>query len=87
MIEAYLLHLLVLVGIYAILAMSLNLAMGNTGLLNIGHVAFYGIGAYTSALLALKLGMPFWFGLLAAGVIAALFSIPLALPTLKLKEG
>jgi branched-chain amino acid transport system permease protein len=85
MIEAYLMHLLVLIGIYAILAMSLNLAMGYTGLLNIGHVAFYGIGAYTSALLALSLGLPFWFGLIAAGIVAAIFGILLAIPTLKLR--
>lgn len=85
MIEAYLVHLLVLAGIYAILAMSLNLAMGKTGLLNIGHVAFYGIGAYTSALFALKLGMPFWVGLLFAGIVAAVFGVILAFPTIKLR--
>lgn len=83
--EAYIIHLLILVGIYAILAISLNLAMGFTGLLNIGHVAFYGIGAYTSALLALKLGLPFWLSFLIAGMIAAFFGFLLAIPTLKLK--
>jgi len=83
--EAYVIHLLILVGIYIILAISLNLAMGFTGLLNIGHVAFYGIGAYTSALLALNLGVPFWLGLLVGGLIAALFGLLLAIPTLKLK--
>ena len=43
--ESYIIHLLILIGIYAILAISLNLSMGFAGLLNIGHVAFYGIGA------------------------------------------
>ncbi len=85
MIEAYLMHLLVLIGIYMILAMSLNLAMGFTGLLNIGHVAFYGIGAYTSALLAVNFGVPFWLGLIAGALVAALFGLLLAIPTLKLK--
>lgn len=85
MIEAYLLHILVLIGIYVILAMSLNLAMGFTGLLNIGHVAFYGIGAYTSALLTLKIGLSFWPSILAAGIIASIFGIMLAIPTLKLR--
>jgi branched-chain amino acid transport system permease protein len=85
MIEAYLLHILVLMGIYVILAMSLNLAMGFTGLLNIGHVAFYGIGAYTSALLTLKLGFSFWPSILMAGIIASIFGILLAIPTLKLR--
>src|SRR3989344_1546036 len=83
--EAYVIHLLILVGIYIILAISLNLAMGFTGLLNIGHVAFYGIGAYTSALLALNLGFPFWISLLIGGLIAALFGLLLAIPTVKLK--
>jgi len=53
MISAYLVHLLILVGIYLILAISLQLAVGFTGLLNLGHVAFYCVGAYVSALLAL----------------------------------
>lgn len=85
MIEAYLLHLLVLIGIYIILAISLNFAMGVTGLLNIGHVAFYAIGAYTSALLTTGLGVPMWAGLIAGGLLAALSGILLSLPTRKLK--
>lgn len=83
--EAYIIHLLILIGIYAILAISLNLSMGFAGLLNIGHVAFYGIGAYTSALLALNLGFPFWLSMLIAGFVAAFFGFILAVPTLKLK--
>ncbi|MBS3167714.1 branched-chain amino acid ABC transporter permease [Candidatus Woesearchaeota archaeon] len=85
MIEAYFIHLLILIGIYIILAASLNLAMGNTGLLNVGHVAFYAIGAYTSALLALNLNIPFWIGFLAGGILAALFALLIAIPTLKLR--
>ncbi len=85
MIEAYLMHLLVLIGIYAILAISLNLALGFTGLLNIGHIAFYGIGAYTSALLAVKIGLSFWPAMLIGGVVAAVFGVLLAIPTIKLK--
>lgn len=84
MIEAYLIHLLILIGIYAILAISLQLAMGYTGLLNLGHIAFYGIGAYTSALLVLN-GYPFLFGFMMAGLMAAVFGILLSLPTNKLK--
>jgi len=84
MFSAYLIHLLILVGIYVILALSLQIAMGYTGLLNLGHIAFYGIGAYTSALLALN-GYPFWGAFFAAGIVAAIFGFLLALPTHKLK--
>ena len=83
--EAYLVHLLILIGIYAILSISLNLAMGFTGLLNIGHVAFYGVGAYTSALLALNFGLSFWGGLLIGGIVAGLFGLLLAIPTIRLR--
>ena len=83
--EAYIIHLLTLIGIYIILAIGLNLAMGFAGLSNIGHVAFYGIGAYTSALAALNLGVPFWLGLLIGGLLAAFFGLLLAASTVKLK--
>jgi len=81
---AYLIHLLILIGIYLILAISLQLTIGFTGLLNFGHIAFYAIGAYVSALLALA-GWPFWLYFLAAGAVAMIFGFLLALPTNKLK--
>lgn len=84
MFSAYLIHLLILIGIYLILAISLQVAVGFTGLLNLGHIAFYAIGAYTSALLTLN-GFPFWFGFIMAGIVAMLFGFLLALPTNKLK--
>ncbi len=84
MISAYFIHLLILVGIYLILAISLQLAVGFTGLLNLGHIAFYCVGAYTSALLALQ-GFPFWFCFLSAGIVATLFGFLLSIPTNKLK--
>ena len=65
MIEAYLIHLAILIAIYIVLAVSLDLALGYTGLLNLGHVAFFGIGAYTSALLT-KSGVPFPIAFIAA---------------------
>ena len=84
MLSAYLIHLLILIGIYLILAISLQLAVGFTGLLNLGHIAFYAIGAYTSALLAFQ-DLPFWFCLLSAGILAMIFGFLLSLPTNKLK--
>ncbi len=83
--DFYLLHVLITTGIFIIAAMSLNLLLGYTGQLSLGHVAFFGIGAYTSALVSLgfevhvlpdvTVGMapkPAWFGLLCAIALAAL---------------
>jgi len=84
MIEAYFIHLAILVGIYLILALSLQLALGYTGLINLGHIAFFAIGAYVSALLTLS-GIPFIIAILLAGVISALFGFLLSIPTNKLK--
>jgi branched-chain amino acid transport system permease protein len=68
----YYLHVAIMAGIFTILALSLNLLLGYTGQLSLGHAAFFGIGAYTSALLALKLEWPFWIGLPAAALAAGL---------------
>ncbi|OGX32325.1 MAG: branched-chain amino acid ABC transporter permease [Omnitrophica WOR_2 bacterium RIFCSPHIGHO2_01_FULL_48_9] len=59
--------------------------MGYTGLFNLGHAAFFAIGAYVSALLALGLGMPFWVCIIAAALFAALFGFLLGFPTLRLR--
>jgi len=84
MIEAYILHLLILICIYAILAMSLNLITGYAGMLNLGHAAFFAIGAYTSTLLVMA-GFPFWAGFLGAAGMAALFGVLLSIPALRLR--
>ena len=84
MIEAYLIHLLILICIYIVLAVSLDLAVGFTGMLNMGHVAFFGIGAYASALLTMA-GLPYWVGLLAGAILAAIAGFVLSLPTSKLR--
>jgi len=80
----YILNTAVLAGIYVILASSLNITNGYTGLFSFGHAAFYGIGAYTAAILATRLGWGFALTLPAAGVVAAAFGAALALPTLRL---
>ena len=84
MFSAYLIHLLVLIGIYLILALALQIALGFSGLLNMGHVAFYCVGAYTSALLLLA-GWPWWLCFILAGIMAMVFGFLLSLPTNKLK--
>lgn len=85
MISAYLIHLLILICIYLILSLSLQLVVGYTGLLNLGHIAFYAIGAYVSALLILNLHWPFWLGFLTAGIISAIFGYFLSWPINRLK--
>ena len=68
----YHLHVAIMAGIFTILSLSLNLLLGYTGQLSLGHAAFFGIGAYTSALLTLRLECSFWLGLAAAAVAAGL---------------
>lgn len=80
----YLFHIIIFVSIYAILSLSMNLVVGVTGLFNLGHIAFFGIGAYTSALLSLQ-GVPFLPCLLAGGVLAGGIAYLIGIPTLKLK--
>ncbi|MBN2283744.1 MAG: branched-chain amino acid ABC transporter permease [Deltaproteobacteria bacterium] len=75
----YVLHILILMSIYSIFSISLNLELGYTGLYNFGHVAFFGIGAYTSALLSIAgypVTMSMAFGMAVAGVAGALLAVP-----------
>ena len=79
----YVLHVLIMTGIFIIAAMSLNLLLGYTGQLSLGHVAFFGIGAYTSSLATLGFAVhllpdwqvsvdpkPVWFGMLLGTAVA-----------------
>jgi branched-chain amino acid transport system permease protein len=81
--DLYVLHVLIVTGIFIIAAMSLNLLLGYTGQLSLGHVAFFGIGAYTSSLVSLGFEVhllpdwlvtlkpkPVWFGMLCGIVMA-----------------
>lgn len=79
----YLLHILILCLIYVLFAASLDLELGFTGLYNLGHVAFFGIGAYTSALVTLA-GQPVWLGMCAGMITAGLAGAVFAFPTLRL---
>lgn len=80
----YVLDTLIYIGIYAILAVSLNLEAGYTRLMNFGKVAFFATGAYTSALLSIA-GVPFVVGLLFAVLISSISGFLVALPTLRLR--
>ena len=59
----YFVHIAILIGIYSILALSLNLIVGYTGLLSITQAAFYGIGAYVTAILLTSFGMNFFLSI------------------------
>jgi len=78
--------LLVLMGINVILVASLDLLMGATGLLSLGHAGFMGIGAYTSALLVLQARVPFLVALPAAGAAAATAGLFIGYPSLRLRH-
>jgi branched-chain amino acid transport system permease protein len=80
----YYIQILIFIGIYIILALSLNLLNGYVGLLSIGHAAFYGIGAYASAKLVMEMGVPFPLAMLGSGMIAGVFGYLIAKPTLRL---
>jgi len=81
----YLLHILVITGIYIILTLSLNLVLGYTGLASLGHAAFSCVAAYTSSLLALNYGVSPWLGLLIGAIIAAVSGLVIGFPSLRLK--
>jgi len=81
----YLLHILILIGIYVILAESLNLIVGYTGLLSIAHAAFYGVGAYVAALMALKFGSPFTINIICAVIISGLLGGLVGIPSLRIR--
>jgi len=81
--RTYALHILILACIYAISVLGLQLIIGYTGQFSFAQIAFFGIGAYTSTLLTMKLGLPFPVALLFAGVVAGTISC-LFVPILRL---
>src|SRR5688572_30340449 len=83
--EHYLVAMAVTAGIYAILALGTNVIWGMAGLVNLGLVGFFAVGAYTSALLTLKLGWPIWAGLIAAVAVTSLIGVIVALVTVNLR--
>lgn len=81
----YLQHLAVTILISGIIAVGIGLLVGHTGMVSLGHAAFVGIGAYTSALVTMRLGWPFWVALPLAGLLSGLVGFLFALPVLRLK--
>ena len=80
----YVLYLVSLALIYAIVAIGLGILIGHTGQISLGHAGFFAIGAYASALLTLRLGLPFVVAVLVAGSVSAAIGFLLGLPALRL---
>lgn len=81
----YIVHLAILFGIYAILALSLDLVVGFTGLLSVTQAAFYGIGAYATAILMTQYGFNFFLSVLAGIILSGLLSLLIGLVLSKFK--
>jgi branched-chain amino acid transport system permease protein len=83
--DAYQVDVLNSVGLYVLLALSLNLILGDAGLFNMGHAAFYAVGAYTAAILNTRLGVPILWAMPVSGLLAAVFALLVARPVVHLR--
>ncbi len=81
----YIMRILIMIGVYAMLGLGLNVLTGYIGQLSLGHAGFFGIGAYTGALLMLRLNVNFVVAAIAGACLAALCGLLLGLPTLRLQ--
>lgn len=81
----YLYHIVIMIGIYTILALAANIPVGLTNLLSLAQAAFYGIGAYLSAYVLLNFNIPVIPGLFAVTIITGLFSLLISLASIRLK--
>ncbi|MFA5621485.1 MAG: branched-chain amino acid ABC transporter permease [Thermovirgaceae bacterium] len=76
----------IMIGIYALVASGLNIIVGFAGQISLGHAAFFGIGAYSSALLCTKAGFSFWWSLPLATLITGLIGALLGIPSLRVRD-
>jgi branched-chain amino acid transport system permease protein len=83
--QRYILDLAILVLTYVMLGWGLNVVVGLAGLLDLGYVAFYAVGAYSYALLATTFGLSFWVCLPLAGILASFWGVLLGFPVLRLR--
>ena len=83
--NAYMLYMANMIGFAIIGAIGLNLLTGFTGQISLGHAAFLGVGAYTSAILATRLDCSFWLSIPFAGLVAALAGMVIGIPSLRVK--
>lgn len=85
MLNPFYINTLMFIGINIMLATSLHLIIGITGQFSIGHAGFLAVGAYASAVMTMKLELPFIIALLAGGILAAVAGMVIGIPSLRLK--
>lgn len=84
--SGYLITILITIVIYAILAHSLNIITGHAGQISLGHAAFFGIGAYSSAMFYTAAGFPFWISVPLAALVAGMIGALLGIPCLRVRD-
>ena len=84
-IEGYWIRVLTSIFMYAIITAALNIIAGYAGYAAFGNIVFFGIGAYTTAMLMLRVGFYWWAGALIGGLLAAIYAILLGIPILRLR--
>jgi branched-chain amino acid transport system permease protein len=82
----YFFHIIVMVSIYSILALSLDMLAGHTGLLSLTHAGFFGVGAYAAALLSMIHHTPLILNMAVAGTVSAVVSLLISVPSLRLRD-
>jgi branched-chain amino acid transport system permease protein len=83
--DTYLLHLAVLGMLFAIVASSWDLTLGYAGVFNFAHIAFFGLGAYTSGILSVRLGISPWLGIMAGAIVAIVVAAIVSVPAIRLR--
>ena len=79
------LDVMIFVGIFSLITMGLSLLMGYAGQISLGHAAFFGLGAYTSGILCVKLAVSAWLAMVAGALVTAVVAYGVGVPSLKLK--
>lgn len=83
--NAYWTEVCVMIGLYALLSLSLNIMLGQAGIFNMGHAAFYAVGAYVTAILNTMENWPIFYAMIPSGVAAGLFALLVARPIIHLR--
>lgn len=83
----YLLHIVIMTGMYTALALSYDLVVGHVGLVSLAHPSFFGVGAYLAAILSTRFGTPFLANFVVAGLVAAGVAYLISIPFLRLEAG